>query len=95
MLGEVDDGTLARKDGIWVWRGQVRATPRLRELIQARLGHLGPDERRVVEVLAVGEPLALIVLANVAPTGGLTSLEEKGSRCWLTTTSTRWSSCGP
>ena len=40
VLGGVAAGTLAQARGVWRWRGPYVATPRLTELVDARLGEL-------------------------------------------------------
>ncbi|GLZ31925.1 LuxR family transcriptional regulator [Lentzea sp. NBRC 105346] len=48
---------LAEVDGLWRLDGPLPMSPRLAELIDHRLGALAPEQRRVLELLAFGEPL--------------------------------------
>ena len=65
-------GVLAEHGGIWRWDGEVAAGMRLAELVEARLGGLADAVRAVLELVAVGSPLAVALLE----TGELASLEE-------------------
>ncbi|MHB8656759.1 MAG: LuxR C-terminal-related transcriptional regulator [Solirubrobacteraceae bacterium] len=62
VRGGLDRGQLARSDGIWRWEGPVTAAPHLLELVQTRIGELTPVQRRVLELVAFGEPLQLEIL---------------------------------
>ncbi|HSS11320.1 MAG TPA: AAA family ATPase, partial [Acidimicrobiales bacterium] len=73
-----DNGTLEASNSVWVWRGEVRASPRLRDLIEARMAQLGGPERRVVETLAVGEPLPVGILEELDREAELGDLERRG-----------------
>jgi hypothetical protein len=48
-------GGLVSTDGLWRRRGEVIVGTRLRELVELRLRDLDEEDRRVVELLAVGE----------------------------------------
>jgi len=76
----VDDlvrtGRLYVEDGVWRWEGGLAPGPRLRELVSDRLGRLGARERRAVEVLAVGEPLGVVVLSELCGSTAVTALER-------------------
>ncbi len=52
-------GALTRISGIWTWRGEPPMTGRLREQMEAEIGHLDGVEREAMEVLAFGGPIAL------------------------------------
>jgi DNA-binding NarL/FixJ family response regulator len=49
--------------GVWRWEGLPQAGGRLLALIGARIGQLDDDERSVLELVAVGEPLSSFLLA--------------------------------
>ena len=68
-----DQGLLARRHGVWSWRGQLRSSGRLTELIDERLAGLEPESRHALEVLAVGEPLPTTLFEQVV---GAPLLEE-------------------
>lgn len=78
VLGGLDSGYLAETGGIWRWAGPLAAGPRLLEVIESRLGRLDADERRVLEVLALGEPLGPEVLEKLVSMEALERVEQKG-----------------
>src|SRR5690606_8870560 len=61
VLGGVESGSLRRDGGVWRLVGPL-GTPRLFELVSQRLDTLDADERRAFELLALGEPLGVVVL---------------------------------
>lgn len=71
-------GRLQLHEGVWRWAGRIEPTPRLREIVQAQLGGLGPDERAALELLATGEPLGLGRLANLTTAEVVAGLERRG-----------------
>ena len=70
-----DQGLLARRHGVWSWRGQLRSSGRLTELIDERLAGLEPEYRHALEVLAVGEPLPTALFERVVGAHLLEELE--------------------
>ncbi|MCA1657144.1 MAG: hypothetical protein LC713_05480, partial [Actinobacteria bacterium] len=78
VVGAVEAGVLRHDGGLWRLQGELPATSRLVELVEARLQSLDENERRTLEVLALGEPLGLEVLERV--TGGALPehLERRG-----------------
>ena len=74
----LSEGHLRREQGTWVWEGDLPGTPRLVELVGQRVGRVDdPDERRALELVAVGEPLPLDLLAQVVPTDRIQALEAR------------------
>jgi DNA-binding CsgD family transcriptional regulator len=71
----VDRGLLAEDGGVWRWRGKVEAGTRLAELVDLRIDGVGPDARGVLELVAVGGPLELGLIAPATP-AALESLER-------------------
>ena len=57
----LEAGELRQIHGVWRWAGGVGPAPRLQEAIAARLDGLTDPGRRFLELLSVGEPLALAV----------------------------------
>lgn len=76
--GAHQTGRLRRQQGVWRWAGGIEPTPRLREIVQAQLGGLGPDERAALELLATGEPLGLGRLAGLTDAEVVAALERRG-----------------
>jgi DNA-binding NarL/FixJ family response regulator len=80
VVGALADGSLAWDGELWQLaedRSRV-GTPRLAELIEARLAHLEPPAREVLELLAVCEPVPLADAAAQADLAVLTGLEKAG-----------------
>jgi len=65
LLG-VSRGVLGADAGIWRWRGELSPGERLVELVGEQLGDVEGDVAGLLEVLAVGEPLPLGVVARLA-----------------------------
>ncbi|KAA0110001.1 AAA family ATPase [Mycolicibacterium sp. P9-22] len=75
--GAIDDGTLAFDDGMWTLTGPLSPSIRLVELIDSRLSNLSADERSLLELVAVGEPLSSAELALCPDAAALETLEAK------------------
>jgi DNA-binding CsgD family transcriptional regulator len=73
VLGARAQNVLVNRGGVWSLDGGLRAPPRLRELIEARIAGLDPAAQAVVERLALCQPLGLAQLETAA---GLTVLED-------------------
>ncbi|QIB48140.1 LuxR C-terminal-related transcriptional regulator [Streptomyces aureoverticillatus] len=58
---------LQQSCGLWWWRGPLTVPPRLAELFDRELHGLGPVQRDALDAVALGEPLPLPVLEEVAP----------------------------
>jgi DNA-binding CsgD family transcriptional regulator len=88
VLGGLESGALRQVDGVWRWKGGLAGTTRLVELVEARLGALGGNDREAVELVAWGEPLPIGVLEGLvdreaveaAERSGLLALERSGRR---------------
>lgn len=55
-------GALADVGGVWHLSEGATTSPRLAELVSARIGALDDDEQRVMELVALSEPLGLALL---------------------------------
>ncbi|HEX6425372.1 MAG TPA: LuxR C-terminal-related transcriptional regulator [Acidimicrobiales bacterium] len=71
-------GVLAREGGRWHWRGALSGSDRLHELMRDHLAQAAPDERRVLDLLAIGEPLPLDLVAHLGHTGAVATAEQHG-----------------
>ncbi|MGQ4618954.1 AAA family ATPase [Nocardia sp. R7R-8] len=78
VIGALEDGTLRNEAGVWRLAGRLRPSQRLVELVEARLAGLEAPERKLVEVLAFGEPLGPAELAAVADLDAVDRLERSG-----------------
>jgi DNA-binding NarL/FixJ family response regulator len=74
----LDRGALVCAEGLWRWHGAFAIGARLAELIEGRLGDLSPQERSLLELVAVGEPLAASLLESLATRDVLDALERRG-----------------
>jgi hypothetical protein len=63
--GEVESGRLSEVGGVWRWLGEREVSPGLAELVDARMGQLSERVRDVLDVLALGEPLGVALLAQL------------------------------
>lgn len=70
-------GALVADRNVWRWSRNVPHGARLREVVANRLGQLSATDRRVVELVAMAEPLALVVLEQLAPNVDLAGLERR------------------
>jgi DNA-binding CsgD family transcriptional regulator len=71
-------GSLSQVDSVWCWRGELSMTARLREMVEARIGHLEPEVREVLELVAFGEPLGALLLAGLTSPGAVERAEDRG-----------------
>lgn len=70
-------GSLSPSGGVWRWRGELPVTPRLRELVEARLGNVEDDEQEVVDYVAFGEPVGAVTLAGLTSEAAVDRAEDK------------------
>lgn len=83
FLREVVEGAretnqLVETAGVWRWQGAFTPTPRLGELIASRLDQLTAEERRLVGLLAFGEPLGAGLAAGLVSARALRGAERRG-----------------
>ncbi|WP_405922040.1 LuxR C-terminal-related transcriptional regulator [Streptomyces sp. NBC_00122] len=80
----LSDGALRREDALWQWRGELPAAPggRPAALVQLRLNDLRPDERELVQLVALAEPLE----ADLPAAAGLAHAAESLNRSGLLVT---------
>jgi DNA-binding CsgD family transcriptional regulator len=84
-------GALACAEGVWRWRGAMAPSGALLSVIKGRLDLLDRDERRVLETIALGEPLGADLLRPAgsaetftrAEADGLLTASEEGRRAYL------------
>lgn len=73
VRGGIESGELRRSRGAWRWSGLVSPAPRLIEFVAQRLAGASRDVRRLVDLVAFGEPLGVEIIARAgirAPTVG-------------------------
>jgi DNA-binding CsgD family transcriptional regulator len=79
LVGEAERlGLLHQRDGVWCIDTLPPGSPRLTELVEARLGALDEPARAALELVAVGEPVRLGLLDDVVDRSTLERLETAG-----------------
>jgi DNA-binding CsgD family transcriptional regulator len=78
VTGSIDAGVLARSEDIWRFKGDVRVTPQLAEVITARLAPLPGPQRDAMELLAIGGVLDLAFATSLIGLDDLEELERAG-----------------
>jgi DNA-binding CsgD family transcriptional regulator len=78
VRGAVEAGALVRTPGFWRLDGRITASPSLVDLIEQRMDGLSADHRRAVELLALGEPLALDEISALTSDETLIDAESHG-----------------
>ena len=78
VLGALETGRLVDEHGVWQLIGPLFTTTRLLELVEARVGDLGPDARAALDVLAVWEPTSIRMLESVVDPRLLETLDRSG-----------------
>ncbi|MDA2890259.1 LuxR C-terminal-related transcriptional regulator [Mycolicibacterium sp. BiH015] len=80
------DGHFENVNGRWRWTGDPVIPPGLVELVQSRIGSLPAPVGHVVDVLAVGEPIELATLRQIADPEAIEEAEIRGLISLHTTT---------
>lgn len=78
VLGAASAGILRREERVWQLVRGLTSTPRLIELVEARLADLGEPERDLLKLLAFGEPLPWPVLERFGDPSMVDGLERRG-----------------
>ncbi len=69
---------LVQHDGVWWWSGMVRATPRLATIVARHTDRLTPPARRVLELVALVEPLPLVLAEELTSPADVETAERAG-----------------
>lgn len=78
VLGALESGLLRDDGGLWLLSERLGVPPSLAELIAGRLAEATPEAREVLEILAVGEPLALSTLVTMTSPDAVDTAERRG-----------------
>ncbi|MDQ3898779.1 MAG: LuxR family transcriptional regulator, partial [Actinomycetota bacterium] len=78
VLQGIESGAFVAEGDVWRRTAPSPAGHRLVEVIGARLGHLDPDERRLVELLAVAGTLGVATLERLGTEEAAASLAARG-----------------
>jgi len=77
--GEREAGRLASAGGgVWLWTGDPRLSPALDALIESRIGRLPDRSRQVLDLLALGEPLAVDLLGELVDQPSVEDVLDRG-----------------
>ncbi|MEX2551824.1 MAG: AAA family ATPase [Actinomycetota bacterium] len=78
VAAALDEDVLSAESGTWRLRREVPVSRRLVEFVTARMSGAGPAARKALNMLAVHEPLSLLLLHRLAPDADLEALEHDG-----------------
>ena len=78
VRGAIETGALVQSPGFWRLEGRPTASPSLVDLIGQRMVGLTADHRHAVELLALGEPLALAEVQALTSEETLLAAESHG-----------------
>jgi DNA-binding CsgD family transcriptional regulator len=78
VLGALGGAALAQVSGLWRMPARPPISASLTELISARMAGLADGERRVLELLALGEPLTVDALVELVGVDAVVSTEARG-----------------
>lgn len=78
VLGALDADVLRREQGVWRLTRRLASSPRLVELVQARIVDLDRTEHELLELLALGEPLPWEIVNQFAEPAMVDNLERHG-----------------
>ena len=76
--GALESDALGQHQGMWRLTGSIARSPRLHDLIEQRLSGISAQEREVLELVALGEPLEVAFLATVVASDCVELLERRG-----------------
>jgi DNA-binding CsgD family transcriptional regulator len=78
VTGAIAEGALCDDGGVWRLVGELHPTDRLVELVESRLRGLDEDERSLMELVSLGEPLTVPELEACADLAAVERIEQKG-----------------
>ncbi len=78
VLGGIENGRMARRDGVWRWQGGFAEIPRLSDLLLQRLNVLDDRQRALLELIAAAEPVELAIIERLDETGVFPGLARSG-----------------
>jgi hypothetical protein len=81
LLGALAEGALEDRHGFWRLARRPRPSASLVDIIGERLAELSREERRALELLALGEPMRLEEMETLVGTDALSAVDERGLIC--------------
>lgn len=77
LTGEVSSGRFTPASGIWRWHSAPTLSPTLTSLVEHEIGGLAPGVQDVIDLVTLGEPLALPVLVQLASPADIEEAERR------------------
>jgi len=74
----ITTGALAEHDDVWIWTGRLGGAASVHDLLRDTVMSVPPDEQRVLELLALGEPLPASIVVELSAEGALAAAERLG-----------------
>jgi DNA-binding CsgD family transcriptional regulator len=71
-------GALAEHGDVWIWTGRLGGAARVHDLLRDTVTSVPPAARRVLELLALGEPLGASIVDELSGPGALGTAELAG-----------------
>ncbi len=71
-------GALLERGNVWMWDGPITDAPAVADLLSSRLAALDASERRVVDVVALSEPIGVSLLNALCDPVAVRSCEGNG-----------------
>lgn len=78
VLAAYADGSLVADSGVWHLTGPLARSPRLDELVAARIEGVQPPARQALELVALVEPVGMAELEPLVGSGTFDELEKAG-----------------
>ena len=78
IQGGRTSGRIALKDGVWRLDGPLEVGPRLAELVEGRIAHVGKAERETLELVALARAIPLRIVLRLVDSGPLEALQGRG-----------------
>jgi len=78
IRGEVGSGRLSPATGLWSWHDEPEISPELATIVGEQIGELGGDVRDVVDLVSLGEPLAVPALVDLTSSAAVEAAEGQG-----------------
>src|SRR5207244_4445296 len=76
VAGARTSGALRPVGGTWQLESRLPLPDDVTDAINARLAHLDPGDRAILELVALGEPIGATMLEDLAGEGGFERLES-------------------
>ena len=78
LTGEVSSGRFTASSGIWRWTSAPSISPELTSLLEREIGGLSAGVQDVVDLVALGEPITVSTLSELASPADLEEAERRG-----------------